>query len=158
MLASLTREGTLIAAFESAHESFHRYHEATVRFAASAASDARALEQLREIFNAYLDQFHAHHTAEEVHLFPTLRRVAPELAPAVDQLLVQHGRLAKQLSVVSQDIGRLEWATAGDAIPALVQDLGMLHDIGVEHLEFEESVTVPVISTWTEWPFCESDG
>ncbi|TML07865.1 MAG: hypothetical protein E6G39_18890, partial [Actinobacteria bacterium] len=60
MLASLTREGTLIAAFESAHESFHRYHEATVRFAASAASDARALEQLREIFNAYLDQFHAH--------------------------------------------------------------------------------------------------
>jgi len=34
----------------------------------------------------------------------------------------------------------------------------MLHDIVVEHLEFEESVTVPVISRWTEWPFCESDG
>ena len=34
----------------------------------------------------------------------------------------------------------------------LLQELLALQNIVIEHLAFEESVTVPVISLWTEWP------
>jgi hypothetical protein len=37
-------------------------------------------------------------------------------------------------------------------MPMLLQELLLLQEIVVEHLAFEESVTVPVISMWTEWP------
>jgi hemerythrin-like domain-containing protein len=152
LLASLTREGKIVAAFESAHESFHRYHEGCLRLAAAATSDVHAREQLRQNLNDYMNHFHDHHLAEEVHLFPALRRADPALNFAVDRLVEQHERLAEQLTVVSQHIRRLDSSTAGDDIPALVEALVTLHDIVAEHLPFEESITNPVISTWTHWP------
>jgi hemerythrin-like domain-containing protein len=110
---------------------------------------------LRKIFDAYVDLFQAHHFAEEGHLFPTLRRIEPALAPAVDQLLVQHGQLTAQLDVVSQLVRRLDSDTATDAMATLLQELLELQNVVIEHLAFEESVTVPVISLWTEWPIEE---
>ena len=155
-LASLARDGKLVAAFESAHQSFLGHQEAAVRIAASADADGKAVEGLRQIFDAYVELFHAHHLAEEGHLFPTLRRIEPALTPAVDQLLVQHGQLAAQLDVVSQLVRQLDSATATHAMAALLPELLALQNIVVEHLAFEESVTVPVISSWSEWPIEES--
>jgi hypothetical protein len=37
----------------------------------------------------------------------------------------------------------------------LLQELLELQNVVIEHLAFEESVTVPVISLWTEWPIEE---
>jgi hemerythrin-like domain-containing protein len=152
LLSGLARDGKLVAAFESAHASFLGYQEAAVRIAASANADGESVDSLREIFDAYLDLFHAHHFAEENHLFPTLRRVEPALAAAVDQLVVQHGQLATQVDVVSQLVRRRDLAIATDAMAVVLQELLALQNIVVEHLAFEESVTVPVISLWTEWP------
>jgi len=70
----------------------------------------------------------------------------------VDQLLVQHGQLTAQLDVVSQLVRRLDSDTATDAMATLLQELLELQNVVIEHLAFEESVTVPVISLWTEWP------
>jgi hemerythrin-like domain-containing protein len=150
LLDSLTREGKVVAAFESAHTSFLRYQEAAIRVASTAMADGQGIDNLRKIFESYVDLFHAHHLAEEGHLFPTLRRVEPALALAVDQLLSQHSQLAAQLDVVSRLVRALDSGTEADAV--LLQELLVLQDIVIEHLAFEESVTVPVISSWTEWP------
>ena len=153
MLASLTREGKIVAAFASAHASFHRHHEAALHVASSAISDPRALEQLREILDEYVKLFHEHHDAEEVYLFPALRRVDPMLDPAVDRLRDQHEGLTEQINSVARGIDQMNEANAESGMPALVRDLMSMHALVVEHLRFEEAITVPVISTWTAWPF-----
>ena len=152
MLDSLTREGKVIAAFASAHESFHRYHDDAIRVAPSAMSDSEALDQLHRILGNYLNLFHEHHSAEEVYLFPTLCRVQPALDPDVQQLRNQHAQLTKHTNSVRQHVDQLDAANAGAEIPALVQKLISLHELVVEHLALEEAVTVPVIRTWTRWP------
>ena len=152
MLQSLTREGTIIAAFASAHESFHRYNDAARRAALSALSDRRALEQLRSILNDYLNHFHDHHTAEENYLFPALRRVDPSLSTAVDQLWEQHMALTGSTRVVKGCIDAIDDTNVEQEISALVANLESLHALVVQHLAFEEAVTVPVVSRWTHWP------
>jgi iron-sulfur cluster repair protein YtfE (RIC family) len=152
MLQSLTREGTIMAAFASAHESFHRYNDAARRVALSAPSDRRALEQLRSILNDYLNHFHEHHTAEENYLFPALCRVDPSLNTVLDQLRDQHMALTGSTKVVRGCIDAIDETNAERDIPALVVNLESLHALVVEHLAFEEAVTVPVVSRWPHWP------
>ena len=152
MLQSLTREGTIIAAFTSAHESFHRYNDAALQVATSAMSDRRALEQLHGILTEYLSHFHEHHTAEETYLFPALSQVDPSLNTVVDELRDQHETLTGHTRVVKRCIDAINEANAEHEIPALVENLTSLHDLVVEHLAFEETITVPVVSSWTSWP------
>src|SRR5438477_11355332 len=46
LLVNLTRQGTLIAAFESTHAKFRAYHADCLRLAQSATSDERAVDEL----------------------------------------------------------------------------------------------------------------
>ena len=92
------------------------------------------------------------HTAEEFHLFPTLRRADPALDTAVDELLNQHERLAPNTSSWCQNTSGADTASSADLIPALVQDLVTLHNIIANHVVSEESMTNPVISTRTSGP------
>jgi len=152
MLQNLTREGTVLAAFASAHGSFQRYNAAARSTARSAVSDRRALEQLRRILDDYLKHFHEHHTAEERYLFPALRQVDPSLNPVVDVLQDQHEALIGQTIDVKRCIDAINESNAEQEIPALVASLESLHDLVVEHLAFEETITVPVVSRWAVWP------
>ncbi len=45
----------------------------------------------------YCRVVHAHHTIEDVHLFPTLRRTEPALGPVVDRLEADHLRISDLL-------------------------------------------------------------
>jgi hemerythrin-like domain-containing protein len=151
-LVELTREGTVIPAFQAAHDKFHRYHADCARLAASATSDDRALDELLRTLDAYTELFDEHHHAEDNYLFPALRRVEPGLDAAIEQLADQHVELAIQLAVVLEHAHRAQSGDRLDAVARLTEDLRQLQVMVDEHLLFEETTTVPVVRAWTSWP------
>src|SRR5262245_14971024 len=152
-LADLTREGTVVAAFQSVHDKFHRYHAELLRLAPSALFDDRAHEELLRLLEDYAELFHEHHRAEDNYFFPALREAEPALDAVVDQLVEQHEQLAVQLAVVLERVRVVESGAAGqDHSALLVEGVAELQRIVDEHLRFEETTTVPVLRTWNHWP------
>jgi hemerythrin-like domain-containing protein len=155
MLDRLTREGQLVAAMAATHQSFHRYHEECLRLAASATTDPGALDELQRTIDAYTTLFHDHHSAEETYLFPTLRRLDPRFDAVVDELLVQHDRLAGLVGSVvaaASALGHAGDVGAADGVALLVAHLVELDRLIAAHLDLEEAQTVPEMTTWTTWP------
>ena len=150
--SSSTRTG-MIAAFQSTHDKFRAYHADCRRLARSATSDARALDELRRVLDDYANLFREHHQAEDIYFFPALRRAEPALDPIVDELAGQHEQLAAQLAVVLERAHRVHaGATERNRVVLLVD--GLVEVIGGvdEHLQYEETNTIPVVRTWTSWP------
>ena len=151
-LDELTREGTVVAAFRAAHESFGRYHEACLQLASSAATDARVLDELGTTVAAYVTLFRDHHDAEETYLFPALRGIGHRFDAVVARLHDQHEALADRVNAVADTASRLEPTRARVDLARLVADLIALDGLITDHLAFEEAATIPEISTWTRWP------
>jgi len=152
-LISLTREGTVAAAFQAAHEKFHRLHADCLRLAAATTNDDEALNELLQTLDAYTALFNEHHHAEDHYFFPTLRHAEPSLNTVVDQLVAQHEQLAARLTVVVEQARRCRSGEGSvDGLERLVEALTDLQVAVDEHLLFEETETVPVLSTWTDWP------
>jgi hemerythrin-like domain-containing protein len=153
LLDDLTREGTVVAAFQATHDKFRQYHADCLQLTASATPDDRAVDALVRCLDAYAELFNDHHMAEEDYLFPALHRVEPALDAVVAQLGIQHEKLGAQLAVVLEQAQRLHsGAVRGKAIPSLVEELTTLQAVVEEHLLFEETTTIPVVGTWTSWP------
>jgi hemerythrin-like domain-containing protein len=152
-LIKLTREGTVVAAAQAAHDKFHRFHTDCSRLAARATTDDEALDELLETLDAYTGLFNDHHHAEDHYFFPALRQAEPALNTVVDQLVGQHEQLAARLKVVVEQAHRLRSGeTSIDGVERLVEVLADLQVAVDEHLLFEETKAVPVLSTWTDWP------
>jgi hemerythrin-like domain-containing protein len=105
------------------------------------------------MLDTYAELFQDHHSAEDHYFFPALRRAEPRLGPVVDQLAKQHTELAAQLAMVLE---RAELSRSGtdteDTNERLVAQLMDLQAKVEEHLQFEETSTVPVLRTWRSWP------
>ena len=85
--------------------------------------------------------------------FAALRQAEPSLNTVVDQLVRQHEQLAARLRVVVEQAHRLRTGdTSVDGLERLVEALAVLQVAVDEHLLFEETKTVPVLSTWTDRP------
>jgi len=153
LLENLTREGTVIAAFQSTHEKFHRYHAELLRLVPPATFDERAHDELVRTLDEYAKLFDEHHHAEDSYFFPALRKAEPALIPIVGQLVEQHEQLAAQLAVVLELArGVQPGAAAQNHTVLLVEGLAELQRVVDEHLLFEEAATVPVLRTWKSWP------
>ena len=152
-LITLTREGTVVAAFQAAHDKFHRFHADCLRLAATATTDDEVLGELLQALDNYTALFNEHHHAEDHYFFPALRQAEPSLNTVIDQLVRQHEQLAARLRVVVEQAHRLRTGdTSVDGPERLVEALADLQVAVDEHLLFEETKTVPVLSTWTDWP------
>jgi hemerythrin-like domain-containing protein len=151
-LVELTREGTIIPAFQAAHDKFRRYQADCVRLAASATSDDRALDELRRTLDAYAELFNEHHYAEDNYLFPALRGTEPGLDMVVEQLAHQHVQLAVQLAVVLEHAKSVQCGERLDSMARLTENLRQFQIAVDEHLLLEETTTVPVVGAWTRWP------
>jgi hemerythrin-like domain-containing protein len=153
-LIALTREGTVVAAFEAAHEKFRRLHADALRLATTAtAHDDRAVNELVRTLDDYAALFNEHHHAEDSYFFPALRQAEPALDGVVDQLAAQHEQLGAYLIVVVEQahLGH----SGGGSISGrddLVESLTELQVAVEEHLRFEEIETIPALSAWTDWP------
>jgi branched-chain amino acid transport system ATP-binding protein len=153
LLVNLTREGTVIAAFQSTHEKFRRYHADLLRLAAVAASDERARNELLRTLDAYAELFHEHHHAEDNYLFPALRKAEPAMDTVVDRLADQHQQLGTRLGDLLSQARRIRAADArDDRVALLVDPLMELRANVEEHLQLEETATVPVVRAWSSWP------
>ena len=152
-LITLTREGTVVASFEAAHAKFHRFHADFLRLAAASSSDHDARDELLHMLDAYTTLFNEHHHAEDQYFFPALRQAEPTLGTVVDQLVAQHAYLGVRLAALVEQARRgRSGESAADGLDHLVAALRDLQVAVDEHLTFEEIETIPVLSTWTDWP------
>jgi hemerythrin HHE cation binding domain-containing protein len=93
----------------------------------------------------YCRHVHAHHGAEDVLLFPTLRTADPAIGPVVDRLEADHLRVSDLLDAVEAAARALTETDGGDARPRVIDGLQELHVHLLEHLDYEEGHAGPTI-------------
>jgi hemerythrin superfamily protein len=79
---------------------------------------------------------HHHHRLEDLAVFPTLRRLDPELEPVIDKLETEHQLVATLLEEIEISAEKLQHAESARA--QVADGLGRLADLLLAHLEFEE--------------------
>ena len=152
LLENLTREGTVVTAFQATHDKFHALHAAFLRLAPSATFDERSHDELVRALDDYAKLFDEHHRAEDNYFFPALREAEPALDPIVDQLVEQHHELSAHLAVLSERVRGMKFGGPAQDASALIEGFRELQRNVDEHLVFEEAATVPILRTWTQWP------
>lgn len=127
------------------HNAFRR-DLARLVLAVAALSDgepARA-HQLKQRWDFVAHALHHHHTGEDDHIWPLMRRKAPETVAILDEMVAEHARIDPLLARVHAGFGRLVDGEAG-AREQLAADLReLLHVLGA-HLEHEETAVVPLL-------------
>jgi hypothetical protein len=96
------------------------------------------LWQLKVNCLRYCSHGHAHHGAEDVLLFPTLRATDPAIGPVVDRLEADHQRVSDLLDVVEAAARSLTATNGGAARQRVIDGLRELHIHLLEHLDYEE--------------------
>ncbi|GAA1475735.1 hypothetical protein GCM10009623_01810 [Nocardioides aestuarii] len=99
-----------------------------------------------------MDFLHTHHTGEDEHLFPMLRRNNPALGDLLDDMESEHAAIAGAVTVLRDTGGR---AARGEPVAAdLAEAVAALRVVLDPHLEHEErdlSPAVPGSVTEEEW-------
>ncbi|MFD9977175.1 nitroreductase/quinone reductase family protein [Streptomyces sp. NPDC059017] len=125
-------------AVKAVHDAFRR--ELALIRAEITASGPRLGAQLRINCLTLCQGLHNHHTGEDTALFPFLAGRYEELAPVIDRLREEHGRIAALLDELRRVV------TAEGAEPALVQaEVGRLTTELEAHLAYEEERLIPVL-------------
>jgi len=114
---------------------------------------SRPLFQLRISCLRYCAFVHSHHAAEDVALFPAVRRAAPGMAAVVDKLEADHRAVSDLLDAVQAAGEELADPNHHPARERLVGALNGLTEPLLEHLAFEEESLAPVFDGWDRWPF-----
>lgn len=91
---------------------------------------------------------HSHHGLEDRAVFPSVRRVAPELGPAIDRLERDHRKVSKLLGAV--EIAALDLEAEGGR-ERLVAGLGRLQVTLLDHLAREERDLEPALARMGSW-------
>ncbi|MGH3683013.1 MAG: hemerythrin domain-containing protein, partial [Natronosporangium sp.] len=102
------------------------------------------LRQNRWTLGAYCESYcrivTAHHTLEDVQMFPRLRQADPRLAPVVDRLAEEHEAIAGVVERV--DAALVAMVSRGDGAGQLRAAVHLLTDALLSHLSYEERVLV----------------
>lgn len=91
---------------------------------------------------------HGHHGLEDRAVFPSVRRVAPELGPAIDRLERDHRDVAVRL--VEVEMAALEVEADGGR-ERLVAGLSGLSAVLLDHLAREERDLEPALARMHSW-------
>jgi hypothetical protein len=94
---------------------------------------------------------HSHHHTEDVAVFPTLRRLDPDLGPTIDRLEADHQEVAVLLDRVEDRADALAEDNGSNSRSQLVVALESLGETLLAHLTFEEeSLEAPLgrMRTW----------
>ncbi|WP_432073082.1 nitroreductase/quinone reductase family protein [Streptomyces wuyuanensis] len=125
-------------AIKAVHDAFRR--ELALIRDEIAATGPRLGAQLRINCLTLCQGLHNHHTGEDTALFPFLAGRYEELAPVMDRLREEHGKIAALLDELRRVV------TADGAEPGLVQaEVGRLTDELEAHLAYEEEQLIPVL-------------
>ncbi|WP_443081138.1 hemerythrin domain-containing protein [Streptomyces sp. PmtA] len=125
-------------AIKAVHDAFRR--ELALIRREIAESGPRLGAQLRINCLTLCQGLHNHHTGEDTALFPFLAGRYEELAPVMDRLREEHGKIAALLDELRRVVA------ADGAEPGLVQaEVGRLSDELEAHLVYEEEQLIPVL-------------
>lgn len=125
-------------AIKAVHDAFRR--ELALVRREIGDSGPRLGAQLRINCLTLCQGLHNHHTGEDTALFPFLAGRYEELAPVMDRLHEEHGKIAALLDELRRVV------TADDADPGLVQaEVERLTDELEAHLVYEEEQLIPVL-------------
>jgi hypothetical protein len=91
---------------------------------------------------------HGHHGLEDRAVFPSVRRAAPELGPAIDRLERDHREVHAVL--VEVEAAALEVEVEGGR-ERLIDGLGRLQTILLDHLAREERDLEPALARMGSW-------
>lgn len=112
--------------------------------AARSALHTMTLRQNRWTLGAYCESYcrivTAHHTVEDVQMFPRLRRADPRLVPVVDRLAEEHEVIAGVVERV--DAALVAMVSRGDGVGRLLAAVDLLTDALLSHLSYEERALV----------------
>lgn len=124
-----------------------RFLRAIDRMGADAASRGARWDALREEWDeSFRKALHGHHTIEDTHMFPDLRKNHPNCSAAIDTLMEQHHQIDPLLE--QGDAAFADPARLVDA-PSILNELKTLLDA---HLAFEESEITPFLRNATDFP------
>lgn len=101
------------------------------------------LWQLKVNCLRYCRFVHSHHGAEDVMLFPALRRANPGLAPVIDKLEADHRRVSDLLDDVERAAAGL--TRSEDARERVTLALEVLAESLLAHLDYEERNAGPTL-------------
>lgn len=140
---------------------------ATVRELAAGAAEGMAADQISSAIaelktNGPLWQLkvnclhycrfvHHHHHLEDIAIFPTLRRLDPQLEPVVDKLEADHREVAELLEGVEGSAQALSGPDGETERARLVAALERLADTLLAHLEYEETNLEAPLGRMRSW-------
>lgn len=110
------------------------------------------LWQLKANCLYYCRLVHLHHTGEDIHIFPAVRRSNPALSEVVDKLEADHrsvSALLDEVEVASVDLQKDE---SPKSRQRLIGALNRLANELLAHLDFEEESLSPTLRSWHHWP------
>jgi hypothetical protein len=113
---------------------------------------AGPLWQLKVNCLRYCRFVHSHHRAEDVMLFPVLRRADAEIGPVVDRLEADHLRVSDLLDVIEAAAAQLTEDEREDVRGRVVAGLRDLHTHLLEHLDYEELNAGPALRRLHDFP------
>ncbi len=96
---------------------------------------------------------HAHHSIEDMIMFPALQRVNPDLGPIVDKLMADHRQVSRLLDEIEASAKALVLEDGTSIRVRLVNALGDLATDLLAHLEWEEEALGPTLLELEEWPY-----
>jgi hypothetical protein len=133
------------------HEAFQRDLERLTQFAGTTGYGDGDRETALACWRRFSGFLHVHHTAEDTHLWPVLRKkLAGDEAglQVMERMEQEHAGLAAQLDAVDA-------ALLAGAIPdPLEEHARQLQDVLTEHCRHEEEMALPLVSrlcTAAEW-------
>lgn len=107
-----------------------------------------------------LDFLHAHHSGEDVGLWPLVRKRNPAAAALLDSMEADHARIAPAADVAAETARTYTATTIDAARVALVGALDDLIELLVPHLDREVAEAMPVVAasiTNREWDAVEQE-
>jgi hypothetical protein len=116
-----------------------------VQNALSELKTTGPLWQLKVNCLRYCRFVHAHHGAEDVLLFPSLRALNPSIGPVVDRLEADHRRVSDLLDGIEAAARSLTDTGAAGARLQVTDGLRELHVHLLEHLDYEERNAGPTL-------------
>ena len=124
----------------AAHDAFYRD---LVRLAEAARSGRTAHPAVRAGWTTFRNQLHLHHTAEDVALWPALRRQVtdPAQVAVLDAMEAEHARIDPLLAQVDAAL-----AGAGGAGAAAGQSVAALAGTLTGHMAHEEDEALPLVA------------
>jgi hypothetical protein len=101
-----------------------------------------------------MEFLHSHHTLEDEHLWPLIRRRDPSVAPLLDSLEADHREIAPAAAELTHAGRRYAASSTDEARLALIAAIDDLSTVLLPHLDREVAEAMPVVSatiSHAEW-------